>query len=85
MFFRSELNAVAKAGVISTLPANNSNSAAHKAEKPKNSFSAPGLMSYIAIVLVATLVACIIAHSGDDAIAQKTTDLDQPVVAVQSA
>jgi hypothetical protein len=85
MFFRSELNAVAKAVVISTLPTNNSNSTANRAEKPKNSFSVPGLMSYIAIVLFATLVACIIAHSGDDASTQKATDLDQPVVTTQSA
>jgi hypothetical protein len=76
MFFRSELNAIAKASVISTLPENNTHSVNEAAEMAKLADSSSGLMSYILIVLVATMIACVIAHSGDLFLLQEAPDLD---------
>jgi hypothetical protein len=82
MFFRSELNAIAKASVISTLPESNAHSVNEAAEMAKLAESSSGVISYITIVLIATTIACVIAHSGDLSLLQKASDLDQPAVAM---
>jgi hypothetical protein len=81
MFFRSELNGIAKASVISTLPENHTHSVNEAAEMAKLAESSSGVMSYIMIVLIATTIACVIAHSGDLSLLQKAPDLDPAPVA----
>jgi hypothetical protein len=54
-------------------------------EITENAYSVPGLLSYIAIVLFATMAACIIAHYGDSASSAKMTDIDQPVFVAQQS
>jgi hypothetical protein len=80
MFFRSELNAIAKASVISTLPESHTHSVNEAAEMAKLAESSSGLISYVVIVLIATTIACVIAHSGDMSLLQKASDLDPVAV-----
>jgi hypothetical protein len=67
---RSKLNAIARLNVIARL--------AEKSQIAAKSVRA-GLVSYIAIVLVATLAACFIGDFVGH-VAPKATDIDQPVV-----
>ena len=83
MIFRSKLNAVAKTSVIAARSAQAAPRVA--GSKPYSPVSA-GLLSYIAIVVVATGSAFIIADFSQSSASRKVTDIDQPVsVAPHSA